>query len=111
MKREYRRGTRYNGIIMDPPTFGRGTKNEIWKIERNLPDLMVLCQKVLSDKPSFLLITTHTPGFSALTLENMLLTYLVKTGTGTLESNEMSIRIISSGLNLPNGFYSRWSKN
>ncbi|MFQ5673076.1 MAG: class I SAM-dependent methyltransferase [Nitrospinales bacterium] len=110
LKRERRRGTRYDGIIMDPPTFGRGAKKEVWKIEKNLPELMTLCRSVLSAKPRFLLISTHTPGFSALTLENMLLTYLVEPGSGTLESDEMYIHDTASGLNLPSGFYSRWKR-
>jgi len=110
LKREHRRGTRYDGIIMDPPTFGRGTKREVWKIERDLPELMTLCRSVLSAKPCFLLMSTHTPGFSALTLENMLLTYLVEPGTGTLESDEMCIHDTASNLNLPSGFYSRWKR-
>ena len=108
LKREHRRGTCYDAIVMDPPTFGRGAKNEVWKIEKDLPELMTLCRAVLSAKPRFLLISTHTPGFSALTLENMLLTYLVEPGTGSLESDEMRIHDTGSGLNLPSGFYSRW---
>lgn len=109
LKREHRRGKRYHGIIMDPPTFGRGTKKEVWKIEKHLPELMVLCRQVLAADPAFLLITTHTPGFSALTLENMLLTYLLEPGTGTMESGEMYLEDATSGLNLPGGFYARWA--
>lgn len=109
LKREHRRGTRYDGIIMDPPTFGRGTGNEVWKIEKDLPELMTLCKNVLSPEPVLMLLTTHTPGFSALTLENLLLAYLVQPGHGVLETDEMFIYDTSSGLNLPSGFYSRWA--
>lgn len=111
LKRERRRGNRYHGIIMDPPTFGRGAKKEVWKIERDLPELMDLCRQILAPDPVLLLVSAHTPGFSALTLENMLLTYLANPKTGVLESGEMSIYDNASGLSLPSGFYSRWRDN
>ena len=64
---------------------------------------------VLSDRPLFLLLTTHSPGFSGLTMKNMLLTYLVDDGAGSHDTGEMYIHDTASGLDLPNGFYSRWS--
>ncbi len=108
LKRENRRGHRYHGIIMDPPSFGRGPKGEVWKIEKDLPVLMELCHKVLASDKRFILISTHSPGFSALTLENLLKSHLVDPNSGWLESGEMYVRDVSSGINLPNGFYSRW---
>lgn len=111
LKREHRRGNRYDGIILDPPSFGRGPKGEVWKIEKHFSPLMELCQKVLSKKPRFVLATTHSPGFSALTLENMIFNFLVKPRSGTIDSGEMFIYDSGSGLNLPNGFYSRWTCN
>ncbi|MBI5428687.1 MAG: class I SAM-dependent methyltransferase [Nitrospinae bacterium] len=110
LKREHKRGRRYDAIVMDPPTFGRGPQGEVWKIEKDLSELMVECKKVLSPDPLFILLTTHSPGFSALTMENMILTYLAEPGSGTVESGEMYILDTASGLSLPNGFYSRWSK-
>lgn len=110
LKRELRRGNRYDGLILDPPSFGRGPKSEVWKIEKDFSQLMDLCKGVLSKKPLFILATTHSPGFSALTLQNMILTYLVKPGSGNIESGEMFIQDTGSKLKLPSGFFSRWSK-
>ncbi len=111
MQREHRRGNKYDAIIMDPPSFGRGPNGEVWNIENKLSEFMEACQNILSDSPTFLLFTTHSPGFSALTLKNMMLTYLKPCQTGTFETGEMFIPDLSSGLNLPNGFYSRWVAN
>ncbi|MBT5027249.1 MAG: hypothetical protein HOH38_00470 [Nitrospinaceae bacterium] len=108
MQREHRRGNKYDAIIMDPPSFGRGPKGEVWNIENKLSEFMEACQNILSDSPEFLLFTTHSPGFSALTLKNMMLTYLSPCQTGKFETGEMFIPDVSSGLNLPNGFYARW---
>ncbi len=108
LNREFKRGRRYDGIIMDPPTFGRGPKGEVWKIETRLAELMQQIQKILSEGPLFILLTTHSPGFSGLTLKNMVLKYLVPPERGTFETQEMYILDTGSGLHLPNGFYSRW---
>lgn len=110
LNREHKRGRRYDAIIMDPPTFGRGPGGEVWKIENHLSNLMAHCKQVLIDNPLFILLTTHSPGFSSLTMENMILTYLVEPGTGSVESGEMYIYDTASGLNLPSGFYSRWTR-
>ncbi len=108
LKREHRRGKRYDGIIMDPPTFGRGPGGEVWKIENQLSELMLHCKQVLSDHPLFILLTTHSPGFSALTLKNMVIKFIPDSASGSFETNEMYIHDTGSGLHLPNGFYSRW---
>ncbi|GJL77340.1 MAG: SAM-dependent methyltransferase [Nitrospinaceae bacterium] len=106
--REHKRGKRYDGIIMDPPTFGRGPKGEVWKIENQLSELMTHCRRVLSDHPLFVLLTTHSPGFSALTLKNMVIKFIADPGSGIFETDEMYIHDTGSGLHLPNGFFSRW---
>jgi 23S rRNA (cytosine1962-C5)-methyltransferase len=108
MQREHKRGRRYDAIIMDPPSFGRGPNGEVWKIENTLSELMMLCKDILSDDPLFLLLTTHSPGFSALTMKNMLQIYLVEEGAGNFSTGEMYIYDTGSGLQLPNGFYARW---
>lgn len=108
LNREHKRGRRYDAIIMDPPTFGRGPGGEVWQIEDHIAELMLHCKQVLSDDPLFILLTTHSPGFSALTMQNMILTYLVKPGVGRIESGEMYIHDTASGLDLPSGFFSRW---
>ena len=108
IQREYRRGNKYDAIIMDPPSFGRGPKGEVWQIEDKLSELMEGCKNILTDPPVFLLFTTHSPGFSSLTLENMLRTYLPSTHNGHFETGEMFIPDNSNGLNLPNGFFCRF---
>ena len=109
MQREHKRGIKYDGIIMDPPSFGRGPKGEVWQIENKLSEFMEACKNILNDKPAFLLFTTHSPGFSSLSLENMIRTYLPSTQNGHFETGEMFIPDTSSGLNLPNGFFCRWA--
>jgi len=109
LTREHKRGRKYDALILDPPSFGRGPRGEVWKIENKLSELMELSKNILSDKPLFLLLTTHSPGFSGLTMKNMLLTYLVGTEAGNHDTGEMFIHDTASGLDLPNGFYSRWS--
>lgn len=108
LQREQRRGRKYDGIILDPPTFGRGPKSEVWKIENQLCDLMTHCRDVLSENPLFLLLTTHSPGFSALSLKIMLQLYLADKKCGVFETDEMYLHDNGSGLHLPNGFYARW---
>jgi len=108
MQREHRRGNKYDAIIMDPPSFGRGPKGEVWQIEDKLSEFMEACQNILNDSPAFLLFTTHSPGFSSLTLKNMLKTYLPSTHKGHFETGEMFIPDTSTGLHLPNGFFCRW---
>ena len=111
MQREHKRGIKYDGIIMDPPSFGRGPKGEVWQIENKLSEFMEACKYILNDKPAFLLFTTHSPGFSSLSLENMIRIYLPSTQNGHFETGEMFIPDTSSGLNLPNGFFCRWVAN
>ena len=111
MQKEHKRGIKYDGIIMDPPSFGRGPKGEVWQIENTLSEFMEACKNILNYKPAFLLFTTHSPGFSSLSLENMIRTYLPSTQNGHFETGEMFIPDTSSGLNLPNGFFCRWVAN
>jgi 23S rRNA (cytosine1962-C5)-methyltransferase len=110
LRREKNRGNLYDGIIMDPPSFGRGPKGEVWKIEEALSELMQACKEVLVEKPSLLLLSSHTPGFTGLTLQNIIARYLVQGIAGKFECGEMEIPS-SAGLNLPNGFFARWVVN
>ena len=109
LKREQRRGNRFNAVVMDPPSFGRGPKGEVWKIETHFTELLQLCREVLASEKAFFLLTTHSPGFSALSLENLLRHYLLDNEPGKIESGEMFVRDSSSNIYLPNGFYSRWT--
>jgi len=109
--REHRRNRRYDALIMDPPSFGRGPKGEVWNIETQMGTLLTLCKNVLSDSPKFLLLTTHSPGLSSLTLKNMMIKFLVAPDSGVFDIGDMSIYDSGSKLHLPNGFYARFSSN
>ena len=109
--RENRRNRKYDALIMDPPSFGRGPKGEVWNIETQMTRLLKLCKNILSDSPKFILLTTHSPGVSSLTLKNMLIKFLVSPNSGTFQMGDMSIFDTASDLQLPNGFYARFSAN
>ncbi|HLB05637.1 MAG TPA: class I SAM-dependent methyltransferase [Thermodesulfobacteriota bacterium] len=107
VQKEIRRGKTYDAIILDPPSFGRGAKGEIWKIEDDLIRLLAECKQVLSDKPLFVLLSCHSPGFTPLVLQN-LLAEMMNDKSGALSCGEMVIPEISGRL-LPSGAYARWS--
>jgi 23S rRNA (cytosine1962-C5)-methyltransferase len=111
LQREYRRDRKYDALIMDPPSFGRGPKGEVWNIETQMTTLLSSCKNVLSESPKFILLTTHSPGISSLTLKNMLIKFLVSPDSGIFQTGDMSIYDTGSGLQLPNGFYARFSSN
>ena len=109
--REIRRGNKYDAIIMDPPSYGRGKNGEVWQFENGIADLISLCSKVLSDKPLFFLINSYTTGISSQVLENMLYLDLNKKtqiGKGSFSSGEIGIPMSSSDLVLPCGIYAKW---
>ncbi len=106
VNREIRRGHKYDGIIMDPPSYGRGTNGEVWKFEDNIADLVELCSKVLSDNPLFFLINSYTTGISSTVLENIL--RLNIKNEGKLSHGEIGLPMTNSKLILPCGIYGRW---
>ena len=106
VNREIRRGNKYDGIIMDPPSYGRGTNGEVWKFEENISDLVELCTKVLSEKPLFFLINSYTTGISSTVLENILRINISK--KGKFSHGEVGLPMTDSKLILPCGIYSRW---
>lgn len=108
MGREAKRGNRYDGIIMDPPAFGHGPKDELWKIERDFLPLMKLCAELLSEKPLFVLISGYAAGYSSLMFEHNLAPLKEKFG-GTVEHGELTIPELGSGRLLPCGIFGRWS--
>ncbi len=108
--REVRRGNKYDAIILDPPSFGRGSKGEVWKFERDLPKLLAQCRQLLSKKPAFMLLSAHTPGFGHLALEN-LLADLMRGHNGHLSSAEMTIPEEKTHRLLPSGFMARWKSS
>ena len=106
VSREIRRGNKYDGIIMDPPSYGRGTNGEVWKFEENISDLVELCTKVLSDNPLFFLINSYTTGISSTVLENILRLNINK--NGKFSHGEVGLPMTNSKLILPCGIYGRW---
>ncbi|MBU6431508.1 MAG: class I SAM-dependent methyltransferase [Patescibacteria group bacterium] len=108
VKREIRRGKRYEGIIMDPPAFGHGPKKELWKIEDDFLILMKLCEEILSDDPIFFLINGYSAGYSSIAYGNNLLPFKEKFG-GDIEKGELAIEESESGRLLPAGIFARWS--
>ena len=110
VNREIRRGNKYDAIIMDPPSYGRGTKGEVWQFENNIYDLVELCTKVLSKDPLFFLINSYTTGISSTVLQNILSLTVGKMYKGKQECGEIGIPMENSKLVLPCGIYARWEK-
>ena len=110
VNREIRRGNKYDAIIMDPPSYGRGSNGEVWQFENNIYDLVELCTNVLSDNPLFFLINSYTTGISSKVLENILNLTINKEYKGRIESGEIGIPMENSKLVLPCGIYGRWEK-
>lgn len=111
VKREIRRGNKYDAIIMDPPSYGRGTNGEVWQFEENINELVELCEEVLTDDPLFFLINSYTTGISAKVLENILNLTICKKYDGKVTSGEVGLQMKDSFLVLPCGIYGRWEKN
>ena len=109
VEREIRRGNHYDGIIMDPPSYGRGPKGEIWKIEDSIYDFIRLCTKILSDDPLFFLVNFYTTGLAPAVLTYMLSTELKRFG-GHVDSQEIGLPVTKTGLVLPCGASGRWEK-
>ena len=107
VNREIRRGNKYDAIIMDPPSYGRGASGEVWQFENDIADLIELCTKVLSDKPLFFLINSYTTGISSEVLGN-LLRLNIKTVKGKITSGEIGLPMTNSELILPCGIFGRW---
>ncbi len=110
LKREIKRGVRYDAVIMDPPAFGRGPKGEVWKIEEQFVELFELCLKVLSDTPLFFVINGYASGHSPTAYKNNLL-LLQEKYEGDIETGELGIEEKNTGRVLPAGIVARWYKN
>lgn len=111
VNREIRRGNKYDAIIMDPPSYGRGANGEVWKFEENIYDLIKICMQVLSDRPLFFLINSYTTGISSTVLENVLKMNMNKNYKGKFSSGEIGLPMSNSSLVLPCGIYAKWEKN
>lgn len=110
VEREIRRGRKYDGIIMDPPSYGRGPKGEIWKIEEKIYPFIELCTQVLSENPLFFLVNSYTTGLQPAVLSYMMNTLLVKNYGGKVNAEEIGLPVKSNGLVLPCGASGRWEK-
>lgn len=107
VKREIKRGHKYDGIIMDPPAYGHGPDGEMWKIEDNFLEFLDLCKQLLSDKPVFFLINGYSSGYSAIAYENALKDVLG--AKGEVEKGALTIRERDSDRLMPCGIFARWS--
>jgi 23S rRNA (cytosine1962-C5)-methyltransferase len=111
VEREIRRGSRYDGIILDPPSYGRGPRGEVWKIEESIYPFISLTAQVLSKTPVFYLINSYTTGLLPAVLSYMINSVIVKKFGGQVEADEIGLPVTSTGLTLPCGASARWSKS
>ena len=107
LKREIKRGTKYDAIIMDPPAFGHGPGGELWKFEENFLELLKLCAELLSEKPLFVLINGYAAGYSPLAFAYNLESFVKKFG-GSIEYGDLAIAESNSDRVLPAGIFARW---
>src|SRR5574344_2136301 len=111
VEREFRRGHKYDGIVMDPPSYGRGPNGEVWKYEESIYNLINVCEKILSNEPIFFLINSYTTGISSTVLENILKTTKLGKMNGKIDCGEIGLPIERDNLILPCGIYGRWESN
>ncbi len=109
LEREIRRGRKYDAVIMDPPSYGRGPSGEVWKLEDNLYPFLELAVQVLSDRPQFIILNSYTTGLAPSVLTYLLETLVGKRYGGHTESQELGLPVTASGLALPCGATGRWS--
>ncbi len=107
--REVRRGRRYDGILLDPPKYGRGPEGEVWKLEEGLPGLIADCRQLLDAQSCFLFLTVYAVRMSALAIEELLRQAMDGLG-GTVEAGELAVREGARGLLLPTAIWARWSR-
>ena len=110
VEREIRRGNKYGAIIMDPPSYGRGPKGEIWKIEESIFPFIELTAQILSDDPLFFLVNSYTTGLQPAVLSYMIHTAIVSRFGGQVEAEEIGLPVTSNGLVLPCGASGRWQR-
>ncbi len=108
VRREVRRGRRYDGIILDPPKYGRGAKGEVWRLEVHLPELLALCRDLLSEEPACLLLTVYAIRLSYLSIQQAVAEALAPFG-GLVTAGEMALPETSGGRLLPTAIFARWS--
>lgn len=107
VEREIRRGNKYDGIVMDPPSYGRGPNGEVWKLENNLEELLKLTSQILSEQPIFFLLNTYTAGMSSTVLNYMVEQYIAK-GRGKVTTDEIGLKVTHRDLVMPAGNTTIW---
>lgn len=110
VEREIRRGNKYDGIVMDPPSYGRGPGGEVWKLEEKLFDLIELCQQVLSDDALFFLVNSYSTGLSASVMAYMVHQTIVRNFGGKVVADEIGLPVAGQNISFPAGATARWSK-
>ncbi|MBQ6946711.1 MAG: class I SAM-dependent methyltransferase [Clostridia bacterium] len=110
VQREIRRGNRYDGIVMDPPSYGRGPGGEVWKLEEKLFDLIELCQGVLSEDPLFFLVNSYSTGLSASVMAYMVHQTVCRNFGGSVTADEIGLPVQGQNIAFPAGATARWSK-
>ncbi len=108
VKRELRRGNRYDAVILDPPSYGHGPRGEVWRLSKHLPRLLSLCGELTAGRPQFMLLTCHTPGYEPTTLRTMICEVLGS--EGSVAVGPMSLRS-DAGRELPSGTVARWKRS
>lgn len=111
VNREIKRGTRYDAIIMDPPSYGRGPNGEVWKLEENIYEMVSLCSDVLSDNPLFFVLNSYTTGLSPSVMEYLLGVTIGKKFKGNVTCDEIGLSVTNSGYSLPCGSTAIWTSN
>ena len=111
VEREIRRGNKYDAIIMDPPSYGRGPSGEIWKIEDSVHELVTLAASILSDEPLFFLINSYTTGLSPAAMQYILGLTVVSKHGGSIEAGELGLPVSATGFCVPCGASARWQAN
>jgi 23S rRNA (cytosine1962-C5)-methyltransferase len=106
LRREKKRESLYDGIILDPPTFGRGSQGEVFKIEQDILPLLEACKEVLVKEPRFVIFSCHTPGFTPLVLRHLIEQVFPK---GRIDTGEMMLHS-EGALSIPSGAFARWMK-
>jgi 23S rRNA (cytosine1962-C5)-methyltransferase len=109
VKRELRRGNRYDAVVLDPPSYGHGPRGEVWRLAKHLPRLMQLCGQLTAGRRRFMLLTCHSPGFDPARLEAMMAEALGETGEGTVTARQLTIRS-AAGRELPSGVVACWER-
>ncbi len=111
LQREIRRGNKYDGIIMDPPSYGRGPNGEIWKLENQIGELLELAGKVLSDDAEFFFLNTYTAGFSTSILDYLVKKFIAKSSPENVFSDEIGLKVTAEDFLLPCGNTTIWTKD